>query len=262
MNFKIKILVAVAPILIGVTVGATMAYPAYQDYTAKQQQVEEKKTEEEGLATKLAGKSKLMKDKKLMEEALEKLRSSIPKEAEMELLNIDLERMCDESGVDLVSLRDADKEDFKKAGMEEMPTEQTSAQLLKNKIKGGAKTAGAASAQTGAGAASTGTGGAAAKGNAAASAAPDTGLQKISLAVRCIGDYPSLMALVRKLETYQRVVAITSLKTSVPKKETNKETKGKGKIELPDDAPPTENDEQGDYHRLNISFLLTAYYLP
>lgn len=260
MNAKIKIALAIVPVLIAATVGATMAYPAYQDYTAKQQQVEEKKTEEEGLAAKLAGKSKLMKDKKLMEESLEKLRSSIPKKPEMELLNIDVERMCNESNIDLISLKDAEKDDFKKGGVEDpAATEALAAsQALKNKIKGGVKAATAASSTTGAGAASTGVGGTAA--TAGASGNTDTGLQKITLAVKCIGDYPSLMSLVRKLETYQRVVAISSVKTSVPKKENKTETKKK--VELPDDQPPGESDEQGDYHRLNISFLLTSYYLP
>lgn len=256
MNSKIKIVVAILPIIIAGTVGGTMAYPAYNDYTAKQAQLEEKKTEEQGLSQKLAGKTKLLKDKKMMEESLEKLRSSIPKKPDLELLNIDVEKMCEESGIDLVSFKDAEKDDFKKAGVEDPNSAPSAAQTaLKNSVKAGVKAATAASSTTGAGAASTGVGGA-----SGASGNTDTGLQKITLAVKCIGDYPSLMALTRKLETYQRVVAISSVKTSVPKKEQKNDSKKK--LELPDDQPPGEGDEQGDYHRLNISFLLTSYYLP
>lgn len=249
MDIKIKALIAIAPFGLSIAVGSTMAYPSYEEYNTKTQQVEEKKKEEEELQTKLAGRTKLLNDKKVMEAALEKLRSSIPKKPEQELLNIDLERMCEESGVDLVSIKDAEKEQLK--GLDEDPsTQKTSAQLLKDKVKGQAQKAGAASVNGGQG--SAGSAGAA----KAAGGAGDTGLSKVILSVRCIGDYASLQELVKRLETYQRVVAITELKAGVPKKSDAK------KVELPDDGFAAETEQLGDYKRLNISFLLTAYYLP
>jgi Tfp pilus assembly protein PilO len=252
MDIKIKIVAAIAPFAIAATVGSTMAYPAYTDYTTKQATVEEKKHEEEELQGKLAGKSKLLSEKKLMEESLEKLRSSIPKKPELELLNIDMEKMCREAGMDMVTFKEADKEQLKAAGMEEDPSSQlTSAQLLKNKIKGQAKTATAASVNGGQGSTATGA--------AAASATPDTGLSHVTIAVKCIGDYASLMDLVRKMETYQRVIGIAELKTSIPKKANIDKNK---KAELPDENGFSETEDQGDFRRLNVQFLLTAYYLP
>jgi hypothetical protein len=251
MDIKIKALAAIAPFAIAITVGSTLAYPAYQEYTVKQTTADEKKAEEEGLQQKLAGRTKLLSEKKLMEDSLQKLRGSIPKKPELELLNIDLEKMCQESGVDLVSFKEADHEQTK--NLEDDPSKQlTSAQLLKNKVKGQAKTAAAASSNGGAGATANGTG-------TAVAGAGDTGLSKVILAVKCIGDYASIEDLVHKLETYQRVVAITELKTGIPKKVEAEKHK---KLELPDDSTVAETEALGDYKRLNASFLLTTYYLP
>jgi Tfp pilus assembly protein PilO len=251
MDIKIKALLAIAPFAIAGTVGGTMAYPAYQDYSAKQTTLEEKKHEEEELQTKLAGKAKLLNEKKEMEAALEKLRGSIPKKPDLELLNIDLEKMCTESGMDLVSFKEADKEQLKSLGEEDPSAGKTSAQLLKDKIKGTAKTATAASANGGEGSAGSGKKG--------ASATPDTGLSKVVASVKCIGDYAGLMDLVRKMETYQRVITISELKTGVPKKVAADKNK---KVELPDDGSLSDTEEAGDYRRLNVSFLVTTYYLP
>jgi Tfp pilus assembly protein PilO len=259
MDLKTKAVVAVLPFIGAIGVGASLAMPAYNDYTTKQQTVDEKKAEEEQLAEKLKGKTKLLSDKKLLEADVEKLRGSVPKKPDLEILNIDLEKMCRESNLDLISFKEAGKDQLKAAGMDEDPSQgQTSAQLLKNKIKAGARNAGGAAGSSTPGGGSGGAAGSK-KDKDAASASTDTGLSKVTMSVKCIGDYAALMEFVKKMETYQRVLAISELKASVPRKLNIDKNK---KLELPDDAPATESEEQGDWRQLNISFLLTAYYLP
>jgi Tfp pilus assembly protein PilO len=257
MDIKIKALLAIAPFGIAVAVGTSLAMPAYNDYIAKSDQVDAKKTEQEQLQAKLSGKAKLQRDKAEIEKAVEGLRGSVPKKPELEILNMDLERMCDESGMDMVAFKEPDKEVLNKAGLDEQP--ENPREVAKNKIKaaarGAAAAAGTSGPDTGAGA-SPAAKAAAAK---AAAAQPDAGLAKVIIQVKCIGDYNGMEQLVKKLETYQRVVAVTQLKATVPKREKVDKEK---KAELPDDGAPTDQDEQGDWKRMNVSFLLTAYYLP
>lgn len=267
MDIKVKALLAIAPFGIAIAAGVCLTMPAFEEYNTKSATVDEKKHEQEELVTKLNGKAKLTREKVQIEASVAKLRNNVPKKPDIELLNIDLEKMCDESGLDLVSVGEPDKETLKKAGLEEDANQQTSAQGLKKGLKTMVGTAQGASAATGA-AASSAAGAAAvsatstapgAAGAGAKKAAPDTGLARVVVRVRAIGDYAGLTDLVKKLETYERVVTISELKATLPKAE--KVDKDK-RVELPDETPPQEGDAQGDWRRMNCTFLLTAYYLP
>lgn len=256
MDIKIKALIAIAPFGIAIAVGAVLAMPAYNDYSAKNEQTDGKKVELEELQAKLVNKSKVQKEKLDIEQSILALRSSVPKKPQLELLNLDIDKMCTESGIDLIAFKEPDKETLTKAGLLD---DGAAASAAKDRLKGAVRTAQAASA--GQAAAVAGTPGAA--GAAKAGATPETGLAKITVQVKGIGDYAGLTQLVKKLETYQRVVAISELKASVPKQiKIDADTKSVKKAELPDEMAPTESDPQGDYKKLNISFLLTAYYLP
>ena len=249
MDIKVKIAAVLGLFVVAGGVGFSLAWPAYEEWTAKASQLEEKKNEESTLDTKLANSAKIQREKQETEAAIEALRGAIPKKPELEILNIDLEKMCKESNVDLVAFKEADTQTLKDAGLDDDTIKmKTSAQALKDKIKGKVGTAQAASS------------GGAAQAKKDKDDNTGTGLSKLILSVKCIGDYADIMKLIRRMETYQRVVAITEVKASIPK--LVKAEKGK-KLELPDiDQQPSETEEQGDYHRLNCSLLLTAYYLP
>lgn len=262
MNFKIKILVAILPFGAAAAIGSALAMPAYDEYTAKAELVAGKKHEQEDLLTKLAGQAKLQKQKKETEASLLNLRENVPKKPELEILTIDVEKMCKESNLDLIAIIDPDKTLLKKAGLDE----EENAANIKKKAAALAKTAAAAGAASGAAVADA-AGGAAPSTTAKATSlsTADVGLANVTVQVKCIGDYVGLMDLVRKLETYQRVVTVSSLKAQLPKLPSNETAKDKTEktvTELPDDGPLTEADVQGDHKKMNMSFLLTAYYLP
>jgi Tfp pilus assembly protein PilO len=251
MDVRTKAIVCVLPFAIAGYLGFALAAPAITTWQEKSATLEAKKKEEEELKTKLLARAKLQKEKKEIETSIDSLRGAVPKKPELELLNIDLEKMATESGMEVISFKEPDGETLKKAGIEdkapEAPSMQKGKEAMANKVK-------AAMAPV------TGPAGAAAKaaGGATASADPDAGLAKVTMQVKVMGDYLGLMELVKKLETYQKVVAISSLEFHVPKKQ---ETK-KGVIELPDDVAPKEDDIQGNAKELQITFLLTSYYLP
>ncbi len=264
MNVKLKIVVAILPFGMAAAIGASLAAPAYDEYTLKAEQVAAKKAEQEDMSAKLAGQAKLQKQKKEIEASVAILRENVPKKPELEILNIDIEKMCTESNLDMVAFGEPNKEALKKAGLDE----EENAANAKKKIQAAAKTAGAAAATSGAAVtaaagsatpAAARTGAAAVKTNGLTTA--DAGLAKVTVQVKCIGDYAGLMDMVKKLETYQRVVTVSSLKATLPKKVTKEGDKEKHP-ELPDENALTEADVQGDWKKMNISFLLTAYYLP
>lgn len=255
MDVKIKAVLAILPFGIAIAVGSSLAYPAYTDFTAKAQQVDDKKKEQDELQTKLTARARIQKEKVEMERDISALRDSVPKKAEVEMLNIDLEKMCVESGVDLVSFRSPTSEELKKSGAADPPPESAGTNMSKGKAALANKVKDTLAPVSGAaGAAAAAASGAKPK----ISSSPDAGLSKFNMQIKVIGDYAGIMQLAKKLESYQRVIAIADLQTSVPKKEANTASKG----ELPDDAVPTESDEVGDYHRLNGTFMITAYYLP
>lgn len=252
MDVKLKALLAIVPFGIAVAVSSSLAYPAYSDFAAKAQQVEDKKKEQDDLKTKLAARARIIKEQKEIETSIAALRDSVPKQADVEMLNIDLEKMCTESDVELVSFRSASQEELKKAGLEEKP-EAAGSNMTKGKAALASKVKDAMAPVTGGAAKGAGAGSMPKTSNST-----DSGLSKFNMQVKVVGDYAGIMKLAKKLESYQRVVAISELVTSVPKKtKTDKETG-----ELQDDAVPAESDDLGDYHKLNGSILLTAYYLP
>lgn len=267
MDVKTKGAIAAVPFLIAGAVGFSLAYPAYNEYATKAITVEEKKTEVADLDTKLVNRNKVATEKRELDSTIITLRASVPKSPDLELLNLDIEKMALDSGLEIIAFKEADKDQKKRAGVEEPPPGSNISQgkdKLAERVKSTVGVAGAAAA--GAGAAVAGAAGAAAgvpakPGDppAKASVPPDAGLLKALLQVKLIGDYKGLMAFTHKLETYQRVVAISEIKSVIPK--LVKDAK-KGAAELQDETEPGDEDSLGNPNQLNISLVLTAYYLP
>ncbi len=253
MDFRTKALLCLFPFMLAAYLGFSLAAPAVQTSQEKQQAVDDKNHELEELKGKLGAKVKVQKEKLALEGDLLRLRESVPKTPELELLNIDLEKMCLDSGMDIIVFKQAEDEDLKKLGESKgAPASEDNfagrSKGLKDKVKN------AMAPVTGPKAGKKGKG--KGKDEEGPGGEADAGLSKVTMLVKAIGDYPGLMELMNKIETYQRVVAVDYLESSVPKKEVDKGN------ELPDDKPPSEGETQGNCKRLNITMLLTAYYLP
>jgi Tfp pilus assembly protein PilO len=270
MDIKIKILACVAPFGIAAAVGFTLLQPAVTEYQDKASNVEKKQQEKTELEGKLANRGKIQKEKKDLEDAIAALRGSVPKKPELDILNIDLEKMALDSGMDLVAIKQPGKDELKKAGIEDETSGSGSniaknKEALANKVKAAAAPAAAAASAAGAAVGSAaGAAGKAGKGKGAKepSVAPDGGLLKNTLQVKLIGSYKNLMSFTQKLERYQRVVAISDMHVTMPKGEQNAVAATAKAATLPDESDLKEQDMPGDPNRLNVSMMLTTYYLP
>jgi Tfp pilus assembly protein PilO len=264
MDFKMKIVCAVAPFGIAAAVGFSLLQPAFQDYNEKAQNVETRKHDSEELTTKLADRGKIMKEKAELEAAINSLRGSVPKDPALEILDIDLEKMALESGLNLISITTPNKDTLKKAGLADDSSEPTTLgqTMAKNKAALADKVKSAAAPASAAAAAIAGS----AKTAAAGSVPPDAGLSKNILQVKLMGSYNNLMTFTHKLETYQHVLAVSDLHVSLPKGHQGVAALGAqntmAQKTLQDDMDLNETDAAGDPDSLNVALMITSYYLP
>lgn len=238
MSPTIKIVVAIVPFLIAAYVGFSILQPAMEEANTKDASVTEKKAEAEGLKMKIGDSATISAKQKKLEADIAALRDSVPKSPEIDLFTIDLERMCKEAGMDLISvgLPKAD------GGAAQPAPPDASLKKKQDKLKNALK-----------GTADAGSGPAAAD----ESEPPGAELETVSKQIVVTGDYNGLQKLVHELETYQRVIKINEIVSRVPKAT----EKGK-EIKLPDDAPVNPGDKTGDPNMLYISMNVSTYYLP
>lgn len=237
MSPTIKILLAVTPFLIAGYVGFSMLQPALEEANTKEASVNEKKAESEGLLAKVGDPAKMAAKVRQLEADIAALRDAVPKAPDTDLLTIDLERMCKEAGMDLISIGSPKAED-RAVVPDQSAYLKKKQDKLKNALKGDA-------------------GGAPDKNAAAETEPAGNELETATKQIVVTGDYNGLQKLVHELETYQRVIKINEIVSRIPK------ASGKEKeVKLPDDSPLTPSDIAGDPNMLYISMNISTYYLP
>lgn len=245
MDHRVKAVVVVIPFIVAISLWFMLTAPAIQEANDKSQQVEDKQREYQDLQAKLASRAKLQKERQQIEEEISRLRSSVPKSPDLDLLNIDIEKMCLDSNLEVLFFGMPPKEGLDKLGLTDEEVKEQVASMeppkpapkVDPKAKPGATPAKPEEKKP-------------------TSAEAEAGLSKKILVLRTMGDYPAMVEFVRKLETYQRVVGIVSMKVFVPKKQSSTTP------ELPDEVPPSEDEPQGNTKRLVMQLVLKAYYLP
>jgi|GEM_PF-2224195 len=256
MQTREKILVAALPLVLAVVMWFAVTSQAVTDWQNKDQELKDTEKEQLVLKSKIASLNKLKDDQKKLELDIESLRSAVPKSPDVDLLMIDLERMCQETGMDLVSLKPPNKEKLKEIADEQK--EQTELAETGSKLSLGGKNKDAAISRPKTGEDTDkdkGKKDKKAKGKSKAKKekpkpvlTPEQEAGLNTLLVECVvsGDYPSFVELMKKLEAYQRVIGVTQIQIDLP--EISQSAKQKQKVELNKD--------------LKIGFLLTTYYLP
>lgn len=248
MDFRLKLILTPIPFIIAGYVGISLLQPAIDEANTKETALEEKRNEKTAKEQTLASAATFSKKKIELNEAIEKLRGSVPKAPDIDLLTIDLERMCKDAGMSMVAIQQP-KEGGGSSQMAEPSTYMKGQDKLRNAIKSGTGAAGAAAAGGG-----TQGGGGAAAGAGAEPVGPE--LEKTSRQFIVTGDFNGLEKLVHLLETYQRVVKIDDIAFRIPKKPTAKD-----KVVI-DDALPAEGEETGDPRLLYVTMTLSTYFLP
>jgi hypothetical protein len=227
MQKREKILLCVMPYGLAAYLWFSLANPALVAGADKSTELEGKKQEKIELETKLFDLQRTQKAHAELEKDIEQLRSSVPKSSELDLLIIDLEKMCLDSHMELVSVKPPEADRLKQMeSLEEAAQTETTAP---GKLALGAKSQERARTSKSGDKAKT-------------SGAVETGLSKSIVEVSVTGDYASYIDLMRKLEGYERVVGVNQIKVDLPPAAGDKKTR--------------------DPKQLAINFLLTAYYLP
>lgn len=246
MDIRIKGLLVALPVIIAAYVGFSMLQPAIDDANSKESQASEKQAENDKLEGELKGSNKVKQKFTQLTQDIEALRQSVPKAPDMDLLAIDLEKMCKDAGMNMVAfLPDKERDDAAKAAADKERNEDKSAEAvkkkqdrLKNMLKGGPGSEG---------------------GDAAAAAGPMKAPAELSTSFKrfvVTGDYIGLQKLTHEMETYQRVLKIDDIAFRLPKSFSSKD-----KVKI-DDSTLAEGEEGGDPRLLFITMSLTSYYLP
>lgn len=244
MDFRVKLVLSPIPIIIAGYVGIAMLQPSLEEANGKEATLQEKRQEKETKERQLSAAGNISKKRIELTDAIDKLRGSVPKAPDIDLLTIDLERMCKDAGMNMVAIQTP------KDSPTPVSANYTKGQdKLRGALKSGVTAAGAAAAGGGANA-----GGAAKKEEEEEPVGPE--LQTTSKQFVVTGDFNGLEKLVHLLETYQRVVKIDDITFRVPRKPSSKD-----KVQI-EDAAPGDGDEAGDPRLLFVTMTLTTYYLP
>lgn len=233
-QYKLGLLVLIYGVFAIVTLSA--AYPAFVEEQEKLSELNVHKEEDGQLTQKLADRKKAEAEKKSLETDIEMLRSAVPKSAELDLMIMDLERFCHDSGVDLIAVEPPQASSIK-------ASEQEVSELLgttEGKVTLGSKTLEKATASAGKAATAT---------NAIEK---DMGLKQSTREVYVTGNFNGIVALLKKLESYRRVVGINRIAIAIARE---------ARSGSQDDTAS----ERARKLKLNepvMSFLLTLYYLP
>lgn len=258
MQTREKVLIAALPLFLAIVMWFAVTSQAVTDWQNKDQELKDTAKEQLVLKSKIASLNKLKDDQKKLELDIEALRSAVPRSPDIDLLMIDLEKMCHESSMDLVSLKPPDKEKLKE--ITEGKKDQTELLDPSGKLSLGGKNKEAAVSAPKADddknkekkekkdKKDKKAKGKAKKEKPKPVLTPEQEAGLNTLLVECIvtGDYPSFVELMKKLECYQRVIGVTAIEIKLP--EISENDKKKRKVDLNKD--------------LQIGFLLTTYYLP
>lgn len=235
MGLRDKILLCFVPFLLAAILWFSLASQAYTDWQEKDKQIEEKNQQQTQLRGKMANLARVNKEITALNLDIDSLRSAVPKSPDLDILLIDLEKMCLDSSMDLVAV---DKPDAKSLS----DTQAQDAEAKELASASGKLGVGAKSKEVALGAKAADKPKLAGGKNEVKSPEEEAGLNKQVLSVTVIGDYPSLIELMKKLQGYERVTGIGKITIGLP------DAKDKGK------GDPSK--------QLKIRFLLTAYYLP
>lgn len=224
------------PLALGLTVAGALSYPAYLDAEREHGELAIKKKEYQEIAVKVSERDRLDSLKHALENDINSLRNAVPKAPYVDLLMLDLERMASESKVNILALEQPDKQSqIEPNDLEELmkPARDKMAKIPAI-IKPLAATApGAKPAET-----------------------PNPlGLKQVTKRLFVTGEYKDLIAFVKHLESYQRVLTLKELSVATATTDGTRDSASAKNAAF----------ERAQKLKLNtpvMSFILNVYYLP
>lgn len=219
---------------LAILVFALLVYPAITEESVKQADLNQHRNQRDQLDLKLKEKLRIDREKQALVADIASLRNAVPKEANVDLLLIDLERLAKQANVDLIGFETPGTEDVKETHKEinEMLEDINGKGAAKPKAKDAKQPAPIAAAKP-------------------ADIGSELGLKQIDKEVYVTGNYSSMVQFVRNIEAYERVMGVSHVVIAVPKQEakadTDKASDRAKKLKL---TQPV------------MCFLLSVYYLP
>ncbi|MBC7999446.1 MAG: hypothetical protein IAF58_15955 [Leptolyngbya sp.] len=215
-----------------VVVGLSLLYPTIIEDTEKSTDLTQHVQQKEQLDTKLKDRLKIAQEKQALEADIASLRNAVPKDANIDLLLIDLEKLALRAGVDLIGVEAPGAEDVKASQKDIMdmlgkPDPKNSAAAAEKKVSVSPTK------------------------NKPADLGSELGLQQIDREIFVTGNYSSMVQFVRNIEAYERIMGVSHVVIAVPKQDSRGES--------------DKSSDRGKKLKLSqpvMSFLLSIYYLP
>lgn len=224
------------PLTLGATILCAMTYPAYLDSEREHTDLAAKKKEYQEITQKMSERDRLDNLKRTLEGDINSLRNSVPKAPYLDLLMLDLERMASESKVNILALEQPEKASgpSETNDLEELmkPIKPNQSKVLPQLKPFVAPTPTASNAKP-------------------AEAPNPLGLKQVTKRLFVTGEYQDLIAFVKHLETYQRVISLKDLSVAIA---AGDNTASKNAA--------AERAQKLKLTKPVMSFLLNVYYLP
>ncbi|HEY9683908.1 MAG TPA: hypothetical protein V6C86_20160 [Oculatellaceae cyanobacterium] len=231
MTPRTKVLLLVMLGLMVFAIGYAGIFPAYSEMQQRSTELKERRDENQQYLNKLAARAKADAERHSLESQIKALRNSVPKQPELELVMLDIERMCHDCDVDLIGVEDMDPDTLARL-QSEHKTKTNDANNIFKPI-----TALAPSLPFGPKNDKKGT-----ENN------EQPTFKQLTKQVYLTGDYEGFLKVMRKMESYQRVIGMNNILIAVPSKDAK--------------DPSSVKAERLKIKQPIMSFLLSIYYLP
>lgn len=250
MSRDMQIFLCVVPYLFAVVIGIAYLPQALQENERLVGELANLKGEYQRLADKLKEKEQLLGEQKKLDKEIQKVRAAVPSTAEMDILLMDLEKLSNQAGTDLIAVEQPTMEKSKEK-------KGTLMDSILAEMGGGKSLAGEGSAQKQAQKPANQTAALTTPQKPDANKQAQTendalGIQNIQRRVFVSGSYHQLVDFIKKLESYQRIVGIQDLIVAAPP---DKEMEA-NKTVASDKAQSLE------LKRPVMTFVMNVYYLP
>jgi Tfp pilus assembly protein PilO len=229
MTTRTRALLCILTFVITFAVAYAGIVPAFSEFQLKSATLKEKREENQQYVNKLTARSKAEIEKRGLEKQIEDLRKSVPKEPNLDLVMLDLEKMCNDSHIDMVGVENIEQEALAKMQAADKPKatvngllKPLSEPLAHLGLKPGQKKE--------------------------SDVAEQSAFKQLHKQVYLSGDYDGFVKMMHRMETYQRVISFNNIVISSPSTESKDASAAKA--------------EKLKIKRPLMSFIMTIYYLP
>ncbi len=232
MRTSYKILLCTVLFLFAAAISCFRVYPAFVEVEQKSADVKQRVDENRDLLKKLQDKKKTQEERNKLETQIQALRGSVPKSPELDLLVLDLEKLCHDCNLDLVGVENPDTE-----MLSQIKASEGEMQKLSNENAGKLSIGSKSLAKNEAA-------------SAKAEATVQATLKELPKQVFVTGTYENFIKLLHKLENYQRIIGVSNVSVALPVQISGTR------------AAAAEKANRLKVNQTMMSFLMTVYYLP